>query len=275
MGILDKLFSFGRLKRAPKGQIAGRVLAPASVQRTQLGVKEVDLPRGVVKLRSGEVRCFLRVSGFSAHTRSAADVRSWLQDYARCLNTLPGNAVLLVRSRAGGLVQHIDRQRVQTAALVVSAPGSGLAKLAADQLMHARQLAETGATRETAQYVALHSPKGDTTRLLDAARACRDQLQAIGVRAELVTDRTLGDALTVSWRPETGTREGWTQDFEWPAGSGDVLAVLSYSPGDAKVTTPRYADPAPPPAATVRQVGASKTPKTPTLPRRPRKALPL
>ena len=124
MDWLKRVFGVGRLKGVPREQTAGRVLAPASTQRTQLGLKEVDLPRGVVTLRSGEVRAFLRVTGFSAHHRSAADARAWLQGYARALNTLPGNAVLIVRSRSGGLEGHIARQRAQTAAVAKPAPGS-------------------------------------------------------------------------------------------------------------------------------------------------------
>ena len=93
MDWLKRVFGVGRLTGEPKGQNAGRVLAPASTQRTQLGLKEVDLPRGVVTLRSGEVRCFLKVTGFSAHQRSREDAAAWLQGYARALNTLPGNAV--------------------------------------------------------------------------------------------------------------------------------------------------------------------------------------
>ena len=76
MDWLKRLFGVGRLTGEPKAHTAGRVLAPASVQRTQLGLKEVDLPRGVVTLRTGEVRCFLKVTGFTAHHRSADTARA-------------------------------------------------------------------------------------------------------------------------------------------------------------------------------------------------------
>ena len=102
MDWLKRLFGVGRLTGEPKGQNAGRALAPASVQRTQLGLKAVDLARGVVTLRTGEVRCFMALTGYTAHHRSAADARAWLQGYARVLNSLPGNAVLIVRSKPGG-----------------------------------------------------------------------------------------------------------------------------------------------------------------------------
>ena len=91
----------------------------------------------MVTVRGGEAPCFLKITGYSAHLRSADDTRAWLQGYARALNTLPGNAVLIVRSRPGGLQGHIERQRAQTAALAEREPGSALARLSADQLAHA------------------------------------------------------------------------------------------------------------------------------------------
>jgi hypothetical protein len=250
MDWLRRLFGVGRLKREAPLQTAGRVLPPASTQRTQLGLKEVDLPTGVVTLRSGEARAFLKVTGYPAHTHSPEETRAWLQGHARALNTLPGNAVLLVRSRPGGLEGHIAQQRAQTAALAEREPGSALARLAADQLAHARRLQETGQVRQTDAYVALRSPKGDAARLLAAADACRRHLAAVGVRAELVTDRALGDALATGWRPETGQVPNWYED--WRLGD-EVVATLNYSPKNARVTAPRYVDGAPPRAA-VRQV---------------------
>jgi hypothetical protein len=254
MGWLRRLLSIGRLRRDAPLRTAGRVLPPASVQRTQLGLKEVDPSRGVVTLRSGEVRAFLKVTGFPAHLRSTAECRAWLQGYARVLNTLPGSAVMIVRGRAGGLEGHLGRQRAQAAALAEREPGSALARLAADQLAHARRLQETGRVRRTDQFVALHSPRGDVARLLAAARACREHLATAGVRAELVTDRELGEALAAGWHPERGGWEFWRQD--WAAADGEVVAVLSYAPRHARVTEPRYVDPGREPApsrATVRE----------------------
>jgi hypothetical protein len=270
MDWLKRVFGVGRLKGEPKTQNAGRVLAPASTQRTQLGLKEVDLPRGVVTLRSGEVRCFLKVTGFAAHHRSAADARAWLQGYARALNTLPGNAVLIVRARDGGLREYLARQRAQTANLAKTAPGSALAKLSADQLAHARRLEATGQVRQTDQFLALHSPKGSTDRLLGAAEACRRQLEAAGVRAQLVTDKRMAAALADGWHPETGATEHAYLDIEFPKGSGEVVGVLNYAPRNARVTDPKY--PALSDAkAEVRQLGRDSAPP---LPRRNGKALP-
>jgi hypothetical protein len=257
VGLLARLFGIGRLKREAPLQTAGRVLPPASVQRTQLGLRQIDPPRGVVTLRSGEVRCFLAVTGYPAHLRSQEEARAWLQGYARALNTLPGNAVLIARSRPGGLREHVARQRAQTAALALASPGGALARLAADQLAHARTLQATGQTRQTDQYVALHSPKGDAARLLAAAEACRRHLAAAGVTATLVTDRALGDALVLGWRPELGGTDWVTVDFEWPRGSGNVIGVLNYAPRNARVTDPKYVDSAGPPKAAVRQVTSS------------------
>jgi hypothetical protein len=232
---LKRLLSWGRLTGEPKEHTAGKVLAPASVQRTQLGLKEVNLSRGVVKMRTGEVRAFLRVTGYTAHHRSAEECRAWLQGYARALNTLPGNAVFIVRSRPGGLDQHIATQRAQTAALAEASPGSALARLAADQLTHARQLQASGQVRQTDSYVVLHSPKGNVDRLLAAAEACRRHLAAAGVRAALVTDKRLGEALAATWSSAPNDWEVAVQQFEFPARSGRAVATLNYAPGKARV----------------------------------------
>ena len=112
--------------------------------------------------------------------------------------------------------------------------------------------------RQTDQYVALHSPKGDLDRLLAAAEACRRHLAAAGVRAVLVTERRLGEHLAASWHPAAGAPEGFFQDIEWPKGSGAVLGVLDYTPGRARITRPKWADAdAPsPPQASVRPLTA-------------------
>jgi hypothetical protein len=244
---LKSLLSWGRLKGEPKAHTAGRALGPASVKRTQLGLREVNPPRGVVVLRSGEARCFLRVGGYPAHIRSQAEARAWLQGYARVLDTLPGNAVLLARSRPGGLERHIAQQRAQTAALARREPGGALARLSADQLAHARRLQATGEVRRMEGYLALHSPKGDVPRLLAAAGASRRHLEAAGVRVSLVKDRALLDALADSWRPAAG--EGAALEFEWPPGA--LVGVLNFMPGERTTVSDPHATPAP--RATVRQ----------------------
>ena len=226
-------------------------------------------------LRAGEARCFLRVAGYAAHLRSPEAVRAWLQGYARVLNTLPGNAVLFVRSRPGGLERHLGRQRAQTAAAGRRpAPGGALARLAADQLAHARRLQATGEVRQTEAYVALRSPRGDVPRLLAAATAVREHLAGARVMAELVTDQELLDALAFAWHPGVTNplaAHTWTQ--EWPGPDGRVAAVLSYWPGRAAVL-----DPPPEPSAPAPDPAPGRRPRPPSARRGagggPRKALP-
>jgi hypothetical protein len=237
MDWLRRLLGVGRVGREPRGHTAGRALPPASVQRTQLGLAEVDLPRGVVGLRSGEVRCLLQVRGYPVHHRSPEDARAWLTAYAQTLNALPGGAVLLVRSRPGGLERHAAEQRRRAEALAGREPGSALAGLAADQLAHAHRLMDTGAVRQTDEYVALRSPKGDVAKLLDVARAVRQRLADVGVRADLVTDRALALALAESWNPAA------TEHFYRDLTVAGETTTLTYSPKHATVTSPRSAAP--------------------------------
>ena len=89
MDWLRRVFAFGRLQRAPTAHTAGRVLPPASVQRTHLGLAQVDLPAGVVTLRGGEVRAILRVAGVPLHHRSPEEARAFLVGWANALNALP------------------------------------------------------------------------------------------------------------------------------------------------------------------------------------------
>jgi hypothetical protein len=253
MDWLKRLFEFGRLKADPEDHTAGRALRPASA-RTQLGLKEVDLPRGVVTLRDGSVRCFLEVTGFAAHHRSAADARAWLQGYATALNTLPGNAVLLVRSKPGGLEHHIAGLKRRTSELAEEAPGSALARLAADQLGSARALEATGQVRQTEQFVALHSPKGDVDRLLSAAEACRRHLEASGVRAHLVADRGLARALADDWRPAEVEPAWIAMELE-----REIVGAIDYTPKHAEFVDARdVAKPVPRRAPEARVAEAKK-----------------
>jgi hypothetical protein len=207
----------------------------ASTQRSALGVTKIDLRPGVVTLRTGEARCFLRVTGFTVHHRSEADAYAWLQGYAQALNTLPGNAVLISRSRPGGLGAHVRAlQAVQAATLAHAANGTALTPLVRDQLALARQAHESGETRETAQYVALHSPKGDQGRLLAAAASAVRHLAAAGVAAEPVTDRALAAALADDWNPKVPP--DFTLEFTFPADSRSLLGTLRYAPKDTHVS---------------------------------------
>ena len=207
----------------------------ASTQRSSLGIAKIDLRPGVVTLRSGEVRCFLRVSGFTAHHRSEADAFAWLQGYAQALNTLPGNAVLICRSKPGGLGGHI--RTLQASALAHAANGTALTPLVRDQLALARQAHASGETRETVQYVALHSPKGDTERLLNAAASVVRHLATAKVAAEPVTDRALVAALADDWNP--AVPPDFALEFTFPADSRSLLGTLRYAPKDTHVARER------------------------------------
>ena len=204
MGWLQRLFSVGRLKREASGQNAGRFLPPASVQRTQLGLAQLDLPAGVVTLRGGEVRAMVAVSGEPVHHRSQEDARAFLQRWARAINAMPAETVWLVRSRAGVLETYLKQKRDHAAALAEREPGSALAKLAADQLAHLRHMATAGDLRRTDNFVAVRDRKGDVAALLQTVRAVEGHLRAAGLRAELLRERRLAEAIADSWVPYIG-----------------------------------------------------------------------
>jgi hypothetical protein len=229
--LLDTLKRYlpDRKQPAPTGGLI------ASTQRSALGIAKIDLRPGVVTLRSGEVRCFLRVSGYTAHHRSEADAFAWLQGYAQALNTLPGNAVLICRSKPGGLGGHI--RTLQASALAHAANGTALTPLVRDQLALARQAHASGETRETVQYVALHSPKGDTERLLNAAASVVRHLATAKVAAEPVTDRALVAALADDWNP--AVPPDFALEFTFPADSRSLLGTLRYAPKDTHVARER------------------------------------
>ena len=226
---LAKLKTYLPTQPAKTGGLLG------STQRSALGVTKIDLRPGVVTLRSGEVRCFLRVTGFTAHHRSEADAFAWLQGYAQALNTLPGNAVLICRSKPGGLGAHI--RTLQASTLAHAANGTALTPLVRDQLALARHAHATGETRETVSYVALHSPKGNVERLLTAAASVVRHLAAASVAAEPVTDRALVHALADDWNP--AVPPDFTLDFTFPADSMILLGTLRYAPKDTHIARER------------------------------------
>lgn len=202
MGWLQRLFSIGRLKREPPQQNAGRFLPPASVQRTHLGLAEVDPPAGVVTLRGGEVRAVVAVSGVPVHHRGQEAARAFLTGWAAAINAMPPDTAWLVRSRAGVVATYLREQRDQAAALAQREPGSALARLAADQLAHLRTMGDRGDLHRTDNFVAVRHPRGDVTALLQAAQAVQGHLRAAGLRAELLRDRQLAEAIAASWLPD-------------------------------------------------------------------------
>lgn len=230
MNLLARFFAPGRLARPPKDQCAGRVLPPASVQRSHLGLRAVDLPGGVVTLRSGAVVALLRVTGVTLHQRSEADALRFLERWAAALNALPPSAAWLVRSRPGGLDADIRQRRTQAAALAARhGTGSGLARLAADQLTHLEGMQRNGTVRQTDNYVALRNARGDVAALLADAAKARGLLEGAGVRVAAVTDGELARAIAESWNP--ALRE---QVF---LGARDqaARAYIDYWPGHATV----------------------------------------
>jgi hypothetical protein len=237
MNWLRRLFTFGRLERPPAEQQAGRVLPPASVQRSHLGVQEVDLPAGVVRLRSGEVRAILRVSCLPLHHYSQEEAHAFLVRWAAALNAMPPDMAWLMRSRPSGLARDIRAKRDQAAALAVRAPGSGLAKLAADQLAHLRTMENAGTTRQSDCYVAVRNVRGDIRVLMEMAAATAVRLREAGLRVEPLKDRALAYAIADSWIPGLPMHWVWEYTEEWH---------LVYSPGRARVVRPRYLDEAAP-----------------------------
>jgi hypothetical protein len=223
MNWLRRLFTFGRLERAPSDHTAGRLLPPASVQ---LGLQQVDLPAGVVTLRDGEVRALLRVSGMALHHCSPTEGRALLVRWATALNALPADAALIVRSRPGGLTRDIRAKRDQTTALAVQAPGSGLAKLAADQLAHLRQLQARSDTQQTDCYVAVRNSRGDVRHLRQTVTTATTLLRQAGLRCELVREQALAQALAETWQPGIGEA--------WLIARTEAWQLESF-PGDARV----------------------------------------
>lgn len=201
MNLLRRLFAIRRLARPPKDHAAGRLLPPASVQRSHLGLADVDLPRGVVRLRSGEVRAVLRVTGVALQHLPPAKQHDVLVKWAEALTALPPDVACLARSLPGGLEPHIAQRRTQATALAQRRPGSGLARLAQDQLTHAERLQADGTTRKTENWLAVRNARGDVGALLRDRNRAADLLNQAGVRTEVVREQALARAIAESWHP--------------------------------------------------------------------------
>ena len=275
MGLLDWLFRAwhrrDRLARDPAGHTGGR-LAPASVQRAHLGVRDVDLPAGVVRLRTGEVRAILAVGGVPLHHRDPADALAFLERWAAALNGMPADVAMLARARPGGLGGYVAEKSRASAALAKTAPGTGLARLAADQRRNAASLVSGGRARSVVGYLAVRDARGDVRALAERAGGAANRLRAAGLRVTPLRDRALATAISDSWRP------GWTESSGvdvWTGrrGEGEEWTLVVDSDARttrARVRRPRYVDAGPDPPPT--RAPASK-PRRP-LPGGSRKALP-
>jgi hypothetical protein len=258
MNLFDRLFGAwqrrGRLARDPAGHAGGR-LAPASVQRAHLGVRDVDLPAGVVRLRTGEVRAVLGVGGLTLHYRDPEDALAFLERWAAALGSLPADVVLLSRARPGGLEAYAAEKAAASTALATTAPGTGLARLAADQLRNARALVASGVARDVVCWLAVRDSRGDVRALLERAGQAANRLTTAGLKVTPLRDRALAAAISESWRP------GYTEtvfldyrvrghrgreDAEWR-----LHVETDARTSRARVRRPRYVDEGalPPPAA--------------------------
>jgi hypothetical protein len=228
VNLLQRIFSLGRTKAAPLDRTD--VVPPASVQRTQLGLREVDLVTGVVTLKDGEVRALVAVSGVPVHHSSQEGARAFLQRWAHAINAFPASTACFMRSRAGVVESYLRGQRDQTAALAQREPGSALARLSADQLAHVRRMAEAGDFRVTENYVGVRNHGGDRAQLLRDVQAVEGHLRAAGLQAELVTDRLLAEALAAAWNPYIAEMWFPTGTSAWRLRTHGHTAHLEHEP---------------------------------------------
>jgi hypothetical protein len=247
MGFLDSLFRAwhrrGRLAPPPKRHTGG-AMAPASTQRASLALKDVDLPAGVVRLRTGEVRAILLVKGIPLHQRDAEAAEAFMQDWAAALNGLPADTCMLARTRPGGLEGYMAEKGTAANALATVAPGTGLARLAADQLRNALHLTGSGLSRDTVGYLAVRDAKGDVRALLERAATAAARLTDAGLTATPLKDKALLDAVAGSWQPPY--TESLLFDYYLQRGvPGMEWTMVADGDGRttrARVTRPRYAE---------------------------------
>lgn len=253
MGILDRLFGAwqgrDRLAREPKGHTGG-ALAPASVQRAHLGLREVDLPAGVVRLRTGEARAILEVGGVTLHQRDPAEALAFLERWAAVLNALPADVAMLQRAHPGGLDQYGAAKAVASRELATRAAGTSLARLAADQLRNAANLVAGGHVRNVVGYLAVREDKGNVRVLLERAGTAMARLQDVGLTVKPLRDTALSMAIADSWRP--GLTASWGVDHVLRRPDGALVeewSLLAESDGRtvrARIEKPRYVDPVDP-----------------------------
>jgi len=228
MNLLTRLFAWGRLRIDPPTQTAGRLVGPASVQRTQLGLRSIDPRRGIIILRNGEARAVLTVSGVPLHHASPHDAETFLVRWAAALNALPADAIYRMRSMPGGLSADIAQRRTRSTALATSALGTGLAKLADDQLAHLVKLNGNGTTRQNTGEVVV---RGTPATVLNTAGQAQAALRKAGLKTTLLTDAPLVWALAASWKPGI-VREQWLYNVAFPGSTLKPMG-LHYEHGKA------------------------------------------
>jgi len=239
MSLLSRFFARGRLATPPPGHVGGAGNLPASVQRSQMGLRAIDRQRGVVTLDSGEVRAFLRVSGVPLHHRSPEAAHAFLVSWAQALNALPLGVTLLVRSRPGGLRRYLQAKHRRAAELTARSEHTGstaLATLAADQLAHAARLNQEQ-TRQTDCYLACRARTGDVAALLADVVRSRHLLEPLGLRCELVTQEALLTVLSESWQPPRPER--------WLVAQAGGERLVSYQGPGGSVVEPVPTPPMP------------------------------
>jgi len=197
-GIFSRLFGMGRVSKPP----ATRLAAPASVQRSHLGIRHVDLDAGMVRHRSGTLVAALAVTGMPLAHRSDQEAHAFLVRLAAAINAMPAESVWLCRSREGLRAAYLRERRDQAALVAQRAPGTALAHLAADQLAALRVDSAAGRYRQTDPYVLVLSAKGNVAELRQRIAAATSHLAAVGVAPKLVRHRALAEALCLSWQPE-------------------------------------------------------------------------
>src|SRR5215207_6793679 len=99
MGFWSRLFAIGRVTAPPKGHTGA--LAPASVLRSHLGVRQLGLDAGVVTMSGGELRAVFEVDGYPLHAADSEGARRFLGAFAAAINALPAEAAFFSRARPG------------------------------------------------------------------------------------------------------------------------------------------------------------------------------
>lgn len=201
MALLKRVFALSRFRgKNPRGDIAGHVIPTPSTQRAILGLKDVDLKTGIMRLRLDGACVSIRVAGIPLQHFNPSDVRRILGDWHAALNGMPENTNLAfqMRSQPGGLeeilLEDCENWKAQT-------PGSGLARLAEDSYAHDLRIHRTGFTRRNSPRIGIHYPEEDDAGLLADAASVVARCNGAKIDAELITGNELELDIALSWQP--------------------------------------------------------------------------